>query len=129
MNYEPLLAHIRESEGFRSEPYHCPAGRLTVGYGTMIEHISRDEAEWLLRHRLEVAIEEIRKRWPWTDDLSETRRAALYDMAYNMGVPTLAQFRNSSAPCRPATSPKPQPRPKTADGTAKSGTALTASWT
>lgn len=93
MNLEPLLAHIRHAEGYRDTLYKCPAGRWTVGYGTMVEKIDREEAEWLLQHRLHKAIEEVHRRWPFVEKLSEQRRMALYDMAYNMGVPTLAEFR------------------------------------
>ncbi|WP_142847222.1 glycoside hydrolase family protein [Telmatospirillum sp. J64-1] len=93
MDLEPLRAHIRSAEGYRDKPYRCPAGKLTIGYGTNIEQISREEAEWLLRHRLDQAIAEVHRRWPWAERMSDVRRQALYDMAYNMGVPTLAQFR------------------------------------
>lgn len=92
--FEHLLADLRESEGLRLEPYRCPAGKLTIGYGTNIETISREEAEWLLQHRVRQAINEVCERWPWVERLTANRRRALFDMAYNMGVPTLAQFRN-----------------------------------
>lgn len=92
--FEKLLEDLRESEGFRSEPYHCSTGHLTVGYGTNIETVSREEAEWLLQHRVRKVIDEVCNRWPWVAKLDANRRRALFDMAYNMGVPTLAQFKN-----------------------------------
>lgn len=97
MTLEPLLAHIREAEGYSATPYRCPAGKLTIGYGTNIEWLDREEAEWLLRHRLEKAVAEVHRRWPWVNRLTEARRSALYDMAYNMGVPGLAGFRKMFA--------------------------------
>lgn len=32
-----LLARLKLSEGFRAEPYLCPAGRVTIGYGHNLE--------------------------------------------------------------------------------------------
>jgi len=34
---EQYLALLREFEGFYSVPYLCPAGRVTIGYGTNLE--------------------------------------------------------------------------------------------
>lgn len=111
-----LLPHIRTSEGYSETPYRCPAGRLTIGYGTNIEsldaaeraylgvtsaaqiqRVTREQAEWLLLHRLRGCIQEAHARWPWLSRLSERRRAALYDMAYNLGIPRLAGFRRMLA--------------------------------
>lgn len=88
----PLLTHIKTSEGLSLTPYRCPAGKLTIGYGTNIERITETEAELLLQHRLAAAIREVNARWPFVATLDEPRQWALYDMAYNMGTPTLAQF-------------------------------------
>lgn len=90
---ESLLSRIREAEGYRDKPYRCPAGHLTIGYGTNIERIDREEAEWLMTRRLNKAIGEVHSRWPFVQHMTERRRDAVYDMAYNMGVPTLAGFR------------------------------------
>ena len=111
-----LVPHIRVSEGYSETPYRCPAGKLTIGYGTNIEsldeaeraylgvasgaairRVTREQAEWLLLHRLHVAIHEAHARWPWLPGLSDRRRAAVYDMAYNLGVPKLAGFRRMLA--------------------------------
>lgn len=88
----PLLDHIKTSEGLSLTPYRCPAGKLTIGYGTNIERITETEAELLLQHRLAAAIREVNARWLFVATLAEPRQWALYDMAYNMGTPTLAQF-------------------------------------
>lgn len=111
-----LLEHVRWAEGFEAEPYLCPAGHLTIGYGTNIEiidaaereylgvssgreiqRVTRDHAEWLLEHRLRLCIDDALLRWPWMAELPARRRDAVYDMAYNMGVPTLAKFRRTLA--------------------------------
>lgn len=47
---------IREFEGFKSIPYLCPAGKLTIGYGHVINYkdrniiIDRDDAILLLKN-------------------------------------------------------------------------------
>lgn len=33
MDYEKLVAKIKEFEGFRAKAYYCPSGVLTIGYG------------------------------------------------------------------------------------------------
>jgi len=36
-NKDIVIEHLKQSEGFRSEPYYCPAGQLTIGYGHKIK--------------------------------------------------------------------------------------------
>ncbi len=56
-----VLDILKQDEGFRADPYKCPAGRWTIGYGRNFEdnpfslkelvhilHISEAQAEWLL---------------------------------------------------------------------------------
>jgi lysozyme len=97
MNLEPLYDHTRHSEGLRLKPYRCTANKLSIGYGTNIEEISLEEAEWLMQHRMNKAIAEVHKRWPFVEKMTDNRRLAIYDMAYNMGVPTFAEFKNTWA--------------------------------
>ncbi len=95
MNLEPLFKETRKSEGLRLTPYRCSAGKLTIGYGTNIEKISLEEAEWLMQHRMNKAIEGVHKEWPFVEKMTDRRRQAIYDMAYNMGLETLDDFVNT----------------------------------
>ncbi len=52
------ISLIKRYEGFRAEPYFCPAGYLTIGYGHVIkanekfESLSEEEAEQILQKDL-----------------------------------------------------------------------------
>ena len=51
-----LIEYLKQEEGFRSKPYKDSEGVLTIGYGlNLSEGITRAEAEWLLRSRLDHA--------------------------------------------------------------------------
>ena len=47
-----IIDDLKRDEGFRAKPYHDSEGKLTIGYGTLIEDgLSEEEAELLLNHR------------------------------------------------------------------------------
>lgn len=85
---------ITEHEGFRSKPYTCPAGKLTIGYGTNIQDgISKEEAKLLLDYRLEHKFAELALAMPVIHQLDDVRQGVLLNMAYQLGVPRLLHFR------------------------------------
>ncbi|CAA7621206.1 glycoside hydrolase family protein [Magnetospirillum sp. UT-4] len=94
-----LVEDLRRDEGFRSKPYHCPAGKLTIGYGRNIEDngITEREARVLLGNDAVAAIQELRQHLGWFDGLSPARKRALANMAFNLGWPRLSGFRNMLA--------------------------------
>jgi lysozyme len=93
-----LLAWVAREEGFRATPYRCPAGFLSVGYGVNLDAgLSREEAELLLRHRLEVVGAALSLYLPWWGRLDEVRRGVLTAMAYQMGVGGLLKFKGTLA--------------------------------
>ena len=88
-----VVERLKIDEGYRRHPYKDSEGIWTFGYGFNIEDgITKYEAEWLLRHRVEQRLdrlEEVIKGW---DNLSINRKAALVNMSYQMGVPRLLKF-------------------------------------
>jgi len=80
---------IKSFEGFRSEPYTCPAGKLTIGYGTT-RGVTREmrateaEAEALLRRDL-VLVEEVLAA-ALKVRVSQQQFDALCCWAYNVGI-------------------------------------------
>lgn len=96
-----------ESEGFNPKRYLCPANKVTQGYGRNLEALplsTKEEAELVDG----LVSKEIAKRWLREEMsnvevkimsnqvykmLNEVRRAVLLDMAYNMGVDGLYEFK------------------------------------
>jgi len=89
-----LLNQLRRHEGLRLDPYKCSEGYLTIGYGRNIETngISEAEAEFMLLNDL-LACESELKNEGWYNQLDETRRAVVLNMAFNLGKPKLMQFK------------------------------------
>jgi len=89
-----LLNQLRRHEGLRLDPYKCSEGYLTIGYGRNIDTngISEAEAEFMLSNDL-LACESELKNEGWYNQLDETRRAVVLNMAFNLGKPTLLKFK------------------------------------
>lgn len=92
---------LRKHEGLRLSLYHCPAGKLTIGFGRNIEQngISEDEALYLLRNDIDNAEIELTQNLDWFADLDEIRQVVLVDMHFNLGWPRLSRFKNMLAAC------------------------------
>ena len=91
---EKGLALIKKFEGLRLEAYRCPAGKLTIGYGSTGSHvkegmvITEPEAEILLKRdlgRFETGVDAILGETPATSD----QFSALVSFAFNLGTMTL----------------------------------------
>ena len=90
-----LKDRVKRHEGLRLKPYECPKGKLTIGYGHNIEDngIPRIVAEDLLDIDLLHAQNELFSNYPAYRWLSSGRKNALIDMAFNMGLPGLKNFK------------------------------------
>jgi lysozyme len=86
------LALIKSSEGLHLKAYRCPAGVLTIGYGSTGAHvkmgmkISAAEADALLRRdleRFERGVSEI------GGDMTPGQFSALVSFAFNLGLGNL----------------------------------------
>ena len=88
-----LIETIKKHEGFSSIPYTDSKGYPTIGYGTKLG-ISKEEAEWLLKHRLKGMVLKVDYRLKLEDiNVSDNVKQALYNMAYNLGVDGLFKFK------------------------------------
>ena len=88
-----LMNQLRRHEGLRLEPYKCSEGYLTIGFGRNLETngISEAEAEFMLLNDL-LMVEGELKDEGWYNQLDETRRAVILNMAFNLGKPKLMKF-------------------------------------
>lgn len=90
------LELVKEMEGFRADAYVCPAGVWTIGYGHTDgvqrgQHVTREEAEELLRRDLEGAAASVERLI--TVPLTDNQFAALVSFTFNVGENNL---RNST---------------------------------
>lgn len=90
-----LIDQLIKHEGYRQFPYHCTAGKLTVGIGRNLDDvgISYDEAIIMLSNDIKIAEKELYRVHPWAADLDSVRRDALINMCFNMGIVRLSGFR------------------------------------
>ena len=80
-------------EGLKLMPYHCTAGKLTIGIGRNIQDRGINEAE--ARIMCQNDIQEITVRlvkYSWFTRLSDVRKDVIVDMAF-MGVQRLLGFK------------------------------------
>ena len=93
-----LIEQLRLHEGVRSKVYLCSEGYETIGVGRNVSEsgigLSDDEIAYLLANDIARCEQEIAERFDWFDDLDDVRQDALVDMAFNLGITRLSQFRN-----------------------------------
>lgn len=100
------IEQLKIDEGFRTKPYKDSLGFLTIGYGTKLplskyesehisntEEISKEDAVFLLEHRLTQYVSKLKNLKPIIYKLDENRQGILYNMAYQLGVNGLLNFK------------------------------------
>lgn len=94
-----LIQMIKRHEGVRLRPYHCSAGRLTIGVGRNIQDngISEDEAEMLLLNDVQTCKKLANKYFPWYKKLNSDRQAVIINMMFNLGFARFKYFKKMIA--------------------------------
>jgi len=90
---------IKQHEGFVEHAYKDSEGYWTIGYGRLIDErlgggISAKEAEFLLMNDINQVIEAA-KKYTFSDNLNEPRKAVIISMMFNLGQPRFDKFRNT----------------------------------
>jgi lysozyme len=93
---EQLIAILRRHEGFRERPYKDTKGKLTIGYGRNLSDngVSLHEAEIMLRHDVEIALNDARDIFPDFEEYNDPRQVVLVSMLFNLGRPRFMGFVN-----------------------------------
>lgn len=86
-----LVDHLTREEGFRPTVYTDTRGVPTIGYGTT--NMTEPEARAVLEIRVDGIIDDLTERWPPYASAPDSVRVALGDMAYQLGVDGLLEFR------------------------------------
>ena len=86
---------IRDEE-LRLKPYRDSLGKLTIGVGRNLGDvgISVQEAGVFLANDIAAATIALESAFPWTDALDDVRRCALVNMAFNLGIRGLSEFKD-----------------------------------
>jgi lysozyme len=95
-----LIDRLKRFEGFRRYAYECSEGKLTIGYGTMIERGGHGVPERIAELLLIDYAEQLTKRFDeleWFQSLDQTRREAVIEMAYQMGYDGVLGFKRMIA--------------------------------
>lgn len=92
-----LADQLRRDEGEKLSAYQDKLGFWTIGVGILIDArkaggITREESAYLLANRITSKTKELFEVMPWISSLDEPRRAALLNMAFQLGVPGLCGF-------------------------------------
>lgn len=92
-----LIRQIRLHEGERLKPYRCTAGKLTIGVGRNLDDrgITSEESAMLLDNDIRLLEIELFRALPWASALDDVRQRVLLDMAFNLGLPGLLQFKRT----------------------------------
>jgi len=88
------LSIIKKHEGFRTKPYHCTEGKLTIGIGRNLEEngISEDEADYMARNDINTAEKAATSLVRDFAALNDNRKIVLVSMAFQMGRTGLSKF-------------------------------------
>lgn len=92
-----LEDQLIRDEGIRLKPYKDTVGKLTIGTGRNLDDVGITDAEarFLLLNDISKVRLGLLTKLPWTSMLDDARRGVLENMAFNMGVDGLTQFKNT----------------------------------
>ena len=92
MNLDRVIETLKQEEGFDGMPYEDKLGIPTIGYGTKLS-LSEEEAELLLKHRLDKKILELNEKEPFFLELPQKAQEVIANMAYQLGVGGVLKFK------------------------------------
>jgi len=102
MDKNLLAKELEADEKFVSHEYKDSLGYSTIGIGRLIDKrkgggITREEALYLLQNDINNKWNDVKKKFPWVIDQPESVQRALANMAFQMGIENLSEFKNSLA--------------------------------
>lgn len=95
MDREKLADELEKDEGSIPHAYQDHLGFWTIGIGRLIDRrkgggLSEDEIRYLLSNDIARVHQQVRAALPWFDRLTDARKRALCNMAFQMGVGSAA---------------------------------------
>mgnify|MGYP001552587804 CR=1 FL=1 len=95
MTSEEFEDMLIRHEGLELRPYKDTVGKMTIGVGRNLDDrgITKDEAIYLMRNDIEIHARELADHYPIVRDLDDVRYYVLVNMAFNLGLVRLSQFK------------------------------------
>lgn len=93
---------LKRDEGEVLHAYNDSLGYLTIGVGILIDKrkgggLLPEESEFIFNNRLKLLNAELELHLPWIAKLDPARRGVLVNMAFQMGIAGLLNFKNTLA--------------------------------
>jgi lysozyme len=97
VNKAVLAQQLIIDEGVKLKPYRCTAGKLTIGVGRNLDDVGITDAEafGLLDNDINRVLGQCRSHLPWFNDAPEEVQQVLANMAFNLGIVGLLQFKTT----------------------------------
>jgi lysozyme len=92
-----LIRQLKLHEGVKLKAYKCTADKTTIGVGRNLDDlgITEEEADYLLANDIDRVKVALSREIPWMTDLDDVRQRVLLDMAFNLGISGLMQFKKT----------------------------------
>lgn len=95
-----LIAELERDEGRVLHAYTDSLGYLTIGIGRLIDKrrgggISNEEADILKRNDVAKVRRQLDEKLPWWRELDPVRQRAIQNMAFQLGIDGLQEFKTS----------------------------------
>lgn len=99
MDWDAMKSELERDEGRERHLYRDTVGKESIGIGRNLADKGVSEAEIDLMFKTdcnEVTVD-LGRNCPWWTTMPETAQRGLFNMAFNMGWPTLSGFKNMLA--------------------------------
>jgi lysozyme len=96
-----LIRQLRSDEGERKCVYRDSLGLWTIGVGRLVDPgkpgagLRDDEISYLLNNDVDDRIDALTRKLPWFQNLDDARKGVLLNMAFQLGVDGLLQFKQT----------------------------------
>ena len=90
-----LQEQLKRHEGLRLKAYQCTANRTTIGYGRNLDDkgITQAEADLMLENDVLFLMSVLPVKIPFFNGLNKPRADVLVNMAFNLGINGLLNFK------------------------------------
>jgi len=92
-----IVKQIIEDEGYRRTVYKDSLGKLTIGYGFLIDslELDRDVCDIIIQRKIGKIIFKLLKRFAWFHDAPQVVKEVVINMSYQLGIDGFAKFKKT----------------------------------